>query len=576
MTTRTIITAIVLLALPALSVAVETVTRAKNLSVDTAADARLLIDLAGSLWVVPSGGGKATRIGGEDELVQRPRWSPDGQQIVYAGASGGKRGIRIYSLASGETRRAGSDRWLDLHPDWHPGGERIIFSSDRRGTGFDLWELDVPTGLEWRLSNRSGDEIDPAWSADGRDLVYVHHDGADWSLILREHGQPEEVLVTGPGRLAGPSWRPDSSLIMFWREDDAGWALHMVILAQPRLVRHYMSGEDYVPAPVSWLDKHRMFYAAGGRIRQRLFNAWSSRTVPFRATITTEPEVRVERVRRTLPRIDEPDGSLVIRAGRLFDGVTGTYLRDRDILIEGGRIQAVEPRAERPGRIVVDMGDLTVVPGLVDALARLPDGTDAATGPLLLASGVTTIIADHPQAEHLNAVWSGDALPGPRLLPVDDWPAGNVSELADSQTPGMGPLLESRAAQLVGFREPVARRFAEVPTLEHGVTDVVLGSRANGMPAGIGTQAELRALQAAGLDPAQALRAAGVNAAAVLGVDPRLGRIATGSVADLLLVDGDPLERIADALNVIGVVRNGRFYSVAGLVDRAARAQAVE
>jgi hypothetical protein len=576
MTKRTIITAIILFAMVATSAAAETVTRGENLTVDAAADARLVIDLSGSLWVVPPGGGAAQRIDGTQDRVQRPRWSPDGRQVVYAGASGGERGIRIHSLASGEVRAVGSGRWLDLHPDWHPGGERIVFSSDRRGSGFDIWELDLPTGLEWRLSDRRGDEIDPAWSATGDDLVYVHHEGADWSLVLRERGQPEEVLVTGTEKLAGPSWRPDGSLIMFWREDQDGWSLNMVILSSPRLVRHYMNGEDYVPAPVSWLDKHRMYFTAGGRIRQRLFNSWSSRTVPFRATLSTAPEVAVERVRRTLPPIDEPDGSLVIRAARLFDGVSGIYLRDRDILIEGGRIRAVEAREERPGQIVIDMGDVTVLPGLVDARARLPEGTDVAMGPLLLGAGVTTLIADHPEAEHLDAVWSGDTVPGPRLLPAGDWPVGKVSELADSQTPGIGSVLESRAARLVGFAGPVGRRFSEVPSLEHGVTDIVLGSSANGMPAGIGTQAELLALRAAGLEPAQALRAAGVNAAAMLGVDPRLGRIATGAVADLLLVDGDPLARISDTLNVIGVVRNGRFFSVAGLIDRAAAAEPVE
>ncbi len=576
MTTRTIIATLILFALPAMSPAAETVTRADHLAVDSAADARLLIDLSGMLWVVPPGGGEAQRIGSAEDQVQQPRWSPDGRQIVYAAAAGGERGIRIVSVASGETRPAGSNRWLDLHPDWHPGGKRIIFSSDRRDSGFDLWELDLPTGLEWRISDRPGDEIDPAWSANGSDLVYIHHDGAEWSLILREQGRPEEVLLTGTERLAGPSWRPDGSLVMFWREAGDGWSLNMVILSEPRLVRLYMDGDDYVPAPVSWLDKHRMFFTAGGLIRQRLFNSWSSRSVPFRATLEVQPEVTVERVRRTLPRIDEPDGALVIRAARLFDGITGTYLQNRDILIEGGRISAVEARDERPGKIVVDMGDLAVLPGLVDAQARLPEGTDAATGPLLLAAGVTTVVAEHPEAEHLNAVWSGDELPGPRLLPAEDWAVGRVSGLADNQTPGIGPLLESRAARLVGFDEPVARRFADVPTFEHGVTDMVLGSLANGMPAGIATQAELRALQAAGLEPVQALRAAGVNAAAALGVDPRLGRIATGAVADLLLVDGDPLRRVGDTLNVIGVVRNGRFYSVAGLIERAAQAAPVE
>jgi len=105
---------------------------------------------------------------------------------------------------------------------------------------------------------------------------------------------------------------------------------------------------------------------------------------------------------------------------------------------------------------------------------------------------------------------------------------------------------------------------------------MVVASRGNGLPPGLALHAELRALTAAGLEPDQALRAAGVNAAAALGVDPYLGRIAAGSVADLVFVDGDPLGDINDALNVVAVVRNGRFFSVAGLIERAAAPESVE
>ncbi len=57
---------------------------------------------------------------------------------------------------------------------------------------------------------------------------------------------------------------------------------------------------------------------------------------------------------------------------------------------------------------------------------------------------------------------------------------------------------------------------------------------------------------------------------------PQLGRIATGAVADFILVDGDPLTNIDDVLHVVAVVRNGRFFSVAGLIDRAEAAKTVE
>lgn len=556
--------------------AVETLTRGKNLSVDTSSNGQLLTDLAGELWVVPLAGGEAKLIEQDHSSVRRPRWSPDTRRVAYTASASNHRSIWVHDIDTAETRRIGDGTTLDLHPSWHPDGERVTYASDRDGTGIDLWEADLPTGLQWRLSSRPGDETEPAWSADGRNLVYVHHDGDEWSIVLRPHGQPEEVLVRSDTRLAGPSWRPDGSLIMYWQYDADGVALNMVILSEPRLVRRYMDGEDFTTTPVSWLDRHRMLYTADGVIRQRLFNAWSSRTIPFRATLAREPAAVDKRVRRSLPRIGEPTGTLVVHAARLFDGLNGTYENDRDIVIESGQITAVEAHAERPGTIVIDMGDLAVLPGFVDIRARLPDGADEATGPLLLAAGLTTLVAKHEEAEHLNAVWSGKELPGPRLLSEADWPVGEYLTLADSLTPGLDAVLASRPARLVGFEDVVARRFSEPPAVDAGVTSVVLGSLGNGLPAGIALHAELRALVAAGLRPEQALRAAGVNAAAALGVDPRLGRIATGSVADLVFVEGDPLEDIGDALKVVAVVRNGRFFSVAGLIERAAAARTVE
>ena len=78
------------------------------------------------------------------------------------------------------------------------------------------------------------------------------------------------------------------------------------------------------------------------------------------------------------------------------------------------------------------------------------------------------------------------------------------------------------------------------------------------------------------MTPRQALTAAGPNAAAALGLNLDIGRIAVGAAADLILVDGDPLDNVADTLKIVGVVRNGRFFSTVGLIDMARDAGIVE
>ena len=75
------------------------------------------------------------------------------------------------------------------------------------------------------------------------------------------------------------------------------------------------------------------------------------------------------------------------------------------------------------------------------------------------------------------------------------------------------------------------------------------------------------ALAAAGLSGDQVLRAAGANIGKTLGLANQLGVVQPGAFADLVLVAGDPLTNVADTLRIVAVVRNGRFYSLAGLLD---------
>jgi hypothetical protein len=161
-------------------------------------------------------------------------------------------------------------------------------------------------------------------------------------------------------------------------------------------------------------------------------------------------------------------------------------------------------------------------------------------------------------------------------IAVGSGPITLISGLADAGTPGLTELFQSRQAQTFGHSGRATRRHAAIAQLASRSSSVVLGSRPNGLAAGLAMHAELRALAASGLRGDQVLRAGGLNAAKIFGFDPPLGRIAPGALADLVLVAGDPLNEVADSLNIVAVVRNGRFYSLVGLLERAAISASVE
>ena len=167
-----------------------TLTRGTNFSIDVAADGRIAFDLLGRIRVIPDGGGLAREVPGVPVGARRPRWSPGAEAIVFQARDGGQEQLWLYRDGESAAAKLSTGGFFDHQPCWHPDGDRIVFSSDRRDDGFDIWELDVPTGLAWRLTDLPGDETEPAWSANGEDLVFIRQFEDEWSLMLRRRGRP--------------------------------------------------------------------------------------------------------------------------------------------------------------------------------------------------------------------------------------------------------------------------------------------------------------------------------------------------------------------------------------------------
>jgi adenine deaminase len=72
---------------------------------------------------------------------------------------------------------------------------------------------------------------------------------------------------------------------------------------------------------------------------------------------------------------------------------------------------------------------------------------------------------------------------------------------------------------------------------------------------------ELQLLVEAGLTPAEALQAATRDPARFLGFADSLGTVETGKLADLVLLERDPLLDIRNVRSVHGVILGGRFHS---------------
>jgi Tol biopolymer transport system component len=152
----------------------------------------------GALWVVPTSGGAAKRLG--DVMAHDAAWSPDGQSLVYA------RGEELYLSRSdgAQARRLATTPGWAQWIRWSPDGRNLRFTlTDPKGLDRSLWELSAEGADLHVLPFQWGEERPGGccgeWSRDGRYFFFtaLHEKGADLWMV----GETGSVL-------RGRSWKP--------------------------------------------------------------------------------------------------------------------------------------------------------------------------------------------------------------------------------------------------------------------------------------------------------------------------------------------------------------------------------
>ena len=196
------------------------------LSLDVHPDgSKILFDLLGDIYELPISGGKATRITSDLAFDSHPRYSPDGNSILFlSDRSGGNNAWIIDRIKEDTTKVTKGETKQMQSADWSPDGNYIALSEGTRNYKLHLYHKKGGAGVQLIDKPDNLKISEPKFSADGKKIWFSQRTGA-WQYNARfpqyqlatydrEDGT-KEVMTSRYGSAFSPTLSPDGKWLVY-------------------------------------------------------------------------------------------------------------------------------------------------------------------------------------------------------------------------------------------------------------------------------------------------------------------------------------------------------------------------
>ncbi len=149
------------------------------------------------------------------DAVMTPRFSPDGQEIVYMSYKSGKPQVYLMNIQTLSSRNLGNFEGMSFAPRFSPDGEKLVYSISKNGNS-DIYLYDIENFKRTQLTNHPAIDTSPCFSPDGKRIVFnSDRSGRQQLYIMNADGSNPDRISFGEGSYATPVWSPRGDYIAF-------------------------------------------------------------------------------------------------------------------------------------------------------------------------------------------------------------------------------------------------------------------------------------------------------------------------------------------------------------------------